>query len=103
MRMESGARVCNSCTRCERVAIRIRGGMAQSDDENGGVRRLREDRAMLLAERFRNKFPNALLAQHLDLDVQRIEGKRKQEKLEAWPPAPKAPRTKKPRRTVPLG
>ncbi len=74
--------------------------MSESDDENDGARRLREDTAMFLAERFRKKFPKGMLAQHLGLDVQRVEKKREREKLEAWPPAPAAPRTKKPRRSV---
>ena len=77
--------------------------MAESDDENDGAHRLREDTAMFLAERFRNKFPKGMLAQHLGLDVQRVEKKREREKLEAWPPAPTAPRTKTPRRSVSLG
>ena len=77
--------------------------MSESDDENGGVRLLREDVAMTLAERFRNKFPKSMLAQHLGLDVQRVEKKRERETLEAWPPAPTAPRTKNPRRSVTLG
>ena len=69
--------------------------MSESDDENNGVRRLREDEAMLLAKRFQRKFPQSLLAQHLGLEKQRIEEKREQERLEAWPPAARAPRTKK--------
>lgn len=77
--------------------------MSESDDENDGARRLREDVAMTLVERFCNRFPKSLLAQHLGLDVQRVERKREREKLEAWPPVPTAPPTKKPRRAVSLG
>lgn len=75
---------------------------ALDDESNNGVRRLREDAAMLLAERFHRKFPRGLLAQHLGLEKQRIKEKRNQEKLEMWPPAPCDSRTRKPRRIVSL-
>lgn len=76
---------------------------AHDDAENAnGTQRLREDAAMLLTERFLRKFPQGLLAQHLGHDKQRIVEKRKRKKLEAWPPALRSPRTKKPRRIVSL-